>query len=232
MYRVEDKYLCTERDMLLLESRVRSVLLPDRYSVDGSYRVTSLYFDDMDDSHLTEADDGVSFRNKYRIRLYDRSSDVIKLEVKYKAYDRVYKKSRPVSRDVADRLIRGEYSISSAGGGLSMDDPVTLFDLAIRKDLLRPRVVVEYDRSAYVYEPGNVRITFDRNIRFSSDLRGFMSNECSYSPACDNDRILEVKYDEFLPGFIARILEGGNMIRTSYSKYGLSRMRSEVYTCL
>ncbi len=220
MYRVEDKYLCSERDMLLLQSRVKIVMPPDPHADGASYRITSLYFDDERDSRLADSEDGVSYRSKYRIRIYNNSADVIRLEVKYKAYSRIYKKSRAITREEAERLIAGECIDQPEP---SMDDPVTLFNLALRQELLRPRVVIDYIRDAYIFTPGNVRITFDRNIRASRDTSGFLAGACAYSPLRDTDRILEVKYDEMLPGFLARLLESGNMNQTAYSKYRLGR---------
>ena len=108
MYRVEDKYSCSERDMLLLEARMKAVMRPDPAAGGTSYRISSLYFDDPADSCLAETEDGVSYRKKYRIRIYNNTADVIKLEVKYKAYNRILKKSRTISREDAEKLIAGE----------------------------------------------------------------------------------------------------------------------------
>lgn len=225
MYRVEDKYICAERDMLLLQSRVKIVMNPDSYSSGPSYRVTSLYFDDYDDGHFSDSEEGVSHRNKYRIRMYNGVADVIKLEVKYKAYNRVYKKSRTINREDAKKLIAGECIDDDE---VSVENPVTLFNLAIKQDFLKPKIIVEYDRSAYTFFPGNVRITFDRNIRASKEIHEFLDNQCSYTMLQGLNRVLEIKYDEFLPGFIAQLLENGNMNQTSYSKYRLCREQMEV----
>lgn len=63
----------------------------------------------------------------------------------------------------------------------SIDSPISLLNLVIQRDLLRPSVIVEYDRSAYVYDWGNTRITFDRNVRSSTDFIGFVhGNTCNY----------------------------------------------------
>lgn len=224
MFRVEDKFLCSERDMLILESRMKVILRPDAYAGKPSYQVTSLYFDNREDTLWRDAEDGVSFRNKYRIRIYNNIPDPIKLEVKYKAYNRVYKKSKAITREEAARLIAGDCLEDPEP---SMDSPVTLFNLAIRQDLLRPRSVIDYHRSAYIFVPGNVRITFDRNIRASSRFDRFLDGGCPWTAVDETDRILEVKYDEFLPGFIAQLLETGNMIQYAYSKYRLGRERLE-----
>ena len=109
-----------------------------------------------------------------------------------------------------------------------MQNPVTLFNLALKQDYLMPKIVVEYDRCAYIFDPGNVRITFDRNIRYSKEIDRFIDGKCVYTMLEDINRILEIKYDEMLPGFIAQTLECGNMNQTAYSKYKLTREQMEV----
>ncbi len=222
MYRVEDKYNCSEKDMMILEGRLRAIIPSDVNQADSKgYQITSVYFDDYNDSHLEDSVDGLQFRNKYRIRIYNDSFDTINLEVKYKRYNRVKKYSASISFEMMQDLIRGR---CIRDDNPSADNPISLFNLAIKQDHLKPSVIVEYDRKAYIYNAGNVRITFDRNVRFSDDFEGFIkSNSCIYYPVNDYDRILEVKYDELLPGFIGRMLEIGVMNQMSYSKYKICR---------
>lgn len=224
MYRVEDKFLVSERDLFLLQSRLKTVLDTDVHAADG-YTITSVYFDDLFDSHLQDAIDGNRMREKYRIRIYDGSFDVIKLEVKYKRNNRVKKQSVRITYEQMCELMNGECIKDETP---SLDNPVTLFNIAIRERGLRPKVIVEYDRTAYVFDPGNVRITLDRNLRASRQIEAFTKGGYLYFEYPEDlDRVLEVKYDEFLPGFIAGILELGNMNQTSYSKYRLCREMGE-----
>ena len=72
MYRVEDKFLVSERELYLLQSRLKVVLNTDRHSING-YTITSVYFDDFCDSCLQDTIDGNRLRQKYRIRIYNRS---------------------------------------------------------------------------------------------------------------------------------------------------------------
>ena len=69
---------------------------------------------------------------------------------------------------------------------------------------LRPRVLVSYVREPYVYAAGNVRVTFDSNIRTSLFQREFLNGALPDIIATDapGDIILEVKYDAFLPEVI------------------------------
>lgn len=222
MYRVEDKYSCDEQAMTLIQARLKSALHPDRnQSGDAGYKITSVYFDDYYDTHLQETVDGYRLRQKYRIRIYNDSFQTIKLEVKYKRDSRVYKKAQTISTEQMKLLLAGECLPDEHP---SPDSTITLFNLAIAKRCLRPKVIVEYDRAAYVFDAGNVRITLDRNLRASTDFDGFIhDNQACCLPVPDFDRVVEIKYDEFLPGFIARLLETGNMNQTSYSKYRLCR---------
>lgn len=117
------------------------------------------------------------------------------------------------------RLIQGE----CIEDGMSAEDPATLFNLAIRMRGLRPKVIVAYERKAYVFEPGNTRITFDRNIRASDRIEQFGKEDTAYDPLREQDAVLEIKYDEFIPDFLLQMLELGNMRQTAYSKYQLCR---------
>ena len=224
MFRVEDKYACSASELFLLQSRIDTVLKADanQYSQDG-YSIISVYFDDLYDRHLQDTIDGNSKREKYRIRIYNNSFDTIKLEVKYKQYNRILKKSKTISYSDMNSLLQGN---PIACTNLP-DDPATLFNMGIQNRGLRPKVIVAYERKAYVFPSGNVRITFDRNIRSSNLIHMFGNDELSYDFPESPNAILEVKYDEFLPGFIAQLLELGNMQQTSYSKYRICR---EIYT--
>lgn len=220
MYRVEDKYNCTDTQLVMLQARMEAVLRPDvNEGGPEGYRITSLYFDDFEDSCLQDTVDGVNRRSKYRIRIYNDSLEVIKLEVKTKRDNRILKRSRTITKAQMESLMRGDCIEDSASEG----DPATLFNLAIRTRGLRPRVIVAYERKAYVYEPGNVRITFDRNVRTSSRVEDFGRKNISYDFLREYDKVLEVKYDEFIPEFLLQLLETGSMQQAAYSKYQLCR---------
>lgn len=227
MYRVEDKYNCTEPELYMLQSRMEAVLRPDSNEGDPEgYRITSLYFDDLADSCLQDTVDGVNLRNKYRIRIYNDSLDVIKLEVKTKKDNRILKRSKTITRAQMESLMRGD-CIEDEGAA---EDPATLFNLAVRTQGLKPKVIVAYERKAYVYEPGNVRITFDRNVRASSRVENFGQKNISYDFLREYDKVLEVKYDAFIPDFLLQLLELGNMRQSAYSKYQLCRECGGMWT--
>lgn len=186
MYRVEDKYNCSTTELIMLQSRMEAVLHPDENEGGPEgYSITSLYFDNLADSCLHDTEDGVNQRTKYRIRIYNNALDVIKLEVKMKRDNRILKHSRSISIAEMKRLMNGECIEDSA----SMEDPATLFNLAVRTQGLRPRVIVSYERKAFVYEPGNVRITFDRNVRAGGRVEEFGQKNISYEFLREYDKV-------------------------------------------
>lgn len=221
MYRVEDKFACNEVELFLLQKRLNAILHSDSNQLnEHGYTITSVYFDDISDSHLQDTIDGNKQREKYRIRIYNGSLDVIKLEVKYKKYNRVFKRSKTITEKQMRRLLKG---VCIEQDEMSLEDPITLFNIAIKERKIKPKVIVEYERKAFVFEPGNVRITLDRNLRgsFQCDMFGNSDIYCQRIKGFSN--VLEVKYDEVLPGFIAQIIELGNLQQTSFSKYKLCR---------
>ena len=224
MYRVEDKFCCRETEMYCLQKRLSSVLQSDsnESSAEG-YSVCSLYFDDWDNSCLMDTVEGNRIRRKYRARIYNHSLDTIKLEVKEKLDNRVRKKSRNITEEELLKLMNGECIECQP----TLDDPAALFNLAIQTNHLAPKVIVTYERKAFIFEPGNVRITLDRNVRSSKLVESFGKPEISYDFFVEQDKIIEMKYDEFIPDFILQLLEIENMQQIAYSKYQLCREKYE-----
>jgi hypothetical protein len=88
---------------------------------------------------------------------------------------------------------------------------------------LRPTNVVTYRREAYRYHAGNVRITFDSQIKTSNNVNGFLNPDGAVIPATDKI-ILEIKYDGFLPDIIRDIVQIGWRNQLEFSKYVVSRL--------
>ena len=112
---------------------------------------------------------------------------------------------------------------------MNQEDPPVLqkLNLRMRTHLLRPRIIVEYDRVPYVDPLGNTRITEDLNIRSSSYVGGFLDKELPMRPIMPcGQQVLEVKYDEYLPDYLYRNLQLESLRQTAYSKYYLCRRYS------
>ena len=106
----------------------------------------------------------------------------------------------------------------------SMPPLLHKLNLEIKTRLLRPVVIVEYDRIPFVYRNGNVRLTFDTNVSSSADVRAFLSEKLPKRPIMmAGMQLLEVKFDEYLPDYIYRAVNLGQLQQTAFSKYYLCR---------
>ena len=88
---------------------------------------------------------------------------------------------------------------------------------------LKPAVIVDYTREPWVYDVGNVRITFDYNIRTGLKSTDFFNPDCITVPA-GNEMIMEVKWDEVLPNIIKSAVRVTDTHTSAFSKYAMSRI--------
>ena len=84
----------------------------------------------------------------------------------------------------------------------------------------KPKVIIDYNRIPYVYKLGNVRITLDYNISVDYNIKNFWKKDNNKIPIMEkNMQVLEVKYDAFLPDYVAWLFNINNLEQTVYSKY-------------
>ena len=223
-FRHEFKYQCSEAQLKILEKRLEKILPIDSNAKKGFYSIRSMYFDNYCNKCFYENERGVDPREKFRIRIYNASCDRISLECKRKENGKTNKTSCLISKTQFNNIIQG-MNIED----LKNYNPLLRkFFILIKTQLYRPVVIVEYDRVPYVYKYGNVRITFDRNIRSSSEFDRFFCTQIATRPVLQSGQhLLEVKYDDFLPSFIKEILQIGDLQRTTFSKYYLCRKFSD-----
>lgn len=221
-YRHEQKYPITESDYRALRQRLRAVMKSDPHAgADGLYRIYSVYFDNYRDKALREKIDGVQQREKFRIRYYNNDFSYITLEKKIKHNDLCMK---------LDALISLEdfHKILAEPGAWMLEHPQMLVrELYCKMQLqqLRPRVLVSYTREPYIYPVGNVRVTFDSDIRSSlfHRLEAGKSTPDIAAAESQEQRILEVKYDAFLPECLSDLLQLNGLRQQAFSKYGACR---------
>jgi hypothetical protein len=224
-YRYEYKYLITEQQLKILQSRLNNVMELDPNvnrsgKNQGIYTIRSLYFDDINNSCFYENENGTDPREKFRIRIYNNNTDMIRLELKQKVSGKCHKASCRITQEQCYKLING------IPIPFNKDHPPVLKKMLLQMQtkLLRPAVIVEYDRIPYIYNMGNVRVTMDMNIRSSNRVREFMNENLPMRLIMEkNQQILEVKWDELLPDFIRYLLSLDDLVWTAFSKYYLCR---------
>ena len=223
-YRNEIKYLVSETQLVLLENRIRNLIQPDRHAgADGTYQIRSLYFDDFENTYYRENEMGTDPREKFRIRIYNGDPGRISLELKKKQHGMTQKLSCLLTEEQCRELMAGRPLPADP----SYPPVLQKMNLLMKTRLLKPKVIVEYDRTPFVEKLGNTRVTLDRNIRSSNAVASFLEKRVPARPIMPaGKQILEVKYDEFLPDYLYRNLQLSHLRQTPFSKYYLCRRYS------
>lgn len=219
-YRHEIKHDITASDMITIRQRLKAVAEADAHAIDGKYLIRSLYFDTPGDKALYEKQDGVSRRQKFRIRYYNGDKSVIHLEKKCKVGGLGHKVSANLTAEQAQSIVDGNIEWMKDS---EVDLLRELFS-RMTSERLAPKVIVDYTREPFIYRPGNVRVTLDYNIRTGLGCTDFLDTECITVPAAKGICVMEVKWDEFLPEIIRDIVQLPHCRSSSFSKYEACRM--------
>lgn len=218
--RHEWKHEISYADLLVIRQRLSAVAQRDAHAVNGKYFIRSLYFDDFSDRALREKLDGISRREKFRIRYYNGNTSVIHLEKKTKLGGLGNKQSAGLSAEEAQWIVDGRLEWMPGSERPLVQELYT----KMVTEGLRPRTIVDYTREPFVYAPGNVRVTLDYNIRTGLSCVDFLNPDCLTIPAGNNEIILEVKWDEFLPEIIRDAVQLENRHTGAFSKYAACRI--------
>lgn len=218
LYRHELKFEINRMEKDVLAKELGLVMASDAHAKDGRYMIRSLYFDDWANSAYEEKQAGVASRKKYRIRIYDYSDSVIKLERKRKEGQYIYKEAESLTKEETLALMAGNYAVLADREEALCRD----FYQECQSRGLRPRVIVDYDREPYVYANGDVRITFDMGIRAGLLGVDIFDRKLPVVEVMQLDSlIMEVKYTQYLPDFIKDVLRGRAYTQIAASKYAM-----------
>ena len=163
---------------------------------------------------------GFNKREKFRIRFYNNDTSFIRLEKKSKNNGLCLKESTILTKEQCKDIINNNLNWVKD----STDNLLLEFYSKCKYQLLKPKTIVDYVREAFVYEPGNVRITFDMDIRTGIYSNNIFNPSLPVAPTDTNLIILEVKYDEFLPEIINNAIQTNNRKAATISKYAASRI--------
>ena len=219
-YRHEWKHEITLSDRIALRQRLRAVARTDAHTVNGVYAIRSLYFDNLMDKALREKIDGVSRREKFRIRYYNGDTSLLHLEKKSKISGLGTKESTVLTAEQAQAIVDGDLK------WLANTEDALLRELYFKMTTqgLRPKTIVDYTREPYIFPAGNVRVTMDYDIRTELLCTDFLNPACVTIPAGDAPTILEVKWDEYLPDIIRDAVQLGDRRACAFSKYAACRV--------
>ena len=208
MYRHELKFIINKSYSEMLKNQLALIMDVDENSIDNTYFIRSLYFDDIDNSAYYEKVDGVEKRKKYRIRIYNLDDSFIRLERKDKDRDLTHKEQTKISKEIYNKIINNDLDDIDLS-----DDLLKEFVTLIKTKGLKPAVIVDYNRLAYT-----------KSGRFSNDLFG----DCQTYNVLDDEVVLEVKFNEMLPSHIASVIMNIPSVRQAISKYALCFEKKEI----
>lgn len=220
-FRHEWKHPLNPVDFQVLRQRLSALFPRDSHAgPDGTYHIRSLYFDDQYDHALRAKLDGVNHREKFRIRLYNGSTSVVRLEKKSRINSLGNKQSANLTQEQAQAIVDGDLEwLSSEANPLLRELYVKM-----KNDGLRPKTIVDYTREPFVFAPGNVRLTLDWDLRTGLGCTDFLNPNCVTVPALDPMYLLEVKYDCFLPDIVRDAIQLESRQATAFSKYATCRI--------
>ena len=211
--RTELKFLVNQAEVVQLERQLSLAMARDPFAdpATGDYSISSVYFDDLYSSRIGEKADGLELHEKYRVRSYANGPS--RLEYKAKMGSLTAKETVWLDATMRRALLTADAESVSRYAGIRL-----MADVLVRMKLddLRPAVVIDYVREAFVAPEGDVRVTFDKDIT----ARHFESApEFARRVLEPGMTILEVKYTGYLSETLRKILFHKNYQVTSYSKY-------------
>lgn len=221
LIRHELKYYIDEKKTFLLRNVLKDVAKPDENMEDpNGYLISSIYFDDIYNSAMSEKMAGISTRRKFRIRSYNLDDSFIRLECKEKYEQYISKISAVLTRQEYNWIMEGNYEFLKD----RPEEVCRLFFAHYKTRKLHPVVVVEYLREAYTLPAGNVRITFDKEISVSvGELDIFSNRYITHRVLEEGFNVLEVKYDDYLPEYIRQVICIAQAHQCAISKYVMCR---------
>lgn len=219
-FRHEFKYIIDAPMALALEAYLEKIGLKKDTAQNGSYAVTSLYFDTPTLEDYYDKLSGIKYRKKLRGRVYGNRFDgeeTIWLEIKEKHDMNINKMREKIAHDDWQRLVR-----SGSTFGLSEKHKesgvIKKFAYLFHRKNYKPNVVVRYDRKAFTDTfLSGIRITFDRNLE-----------ACAWKVFMDNGEmavmkpgavILEVKFAKAMPWWFGDMVKKFQLSRQVFSKY-------------
>ena len=224
--RHELKFLISHAEYNALAAAISVFMPADENSAEGGYAIRSLYFDDIYQSAYEDKQAGIQRRRKYRVRIYNLSDEVIKFEIKDKYDSYISKRSASITREDVESMLNRDFSFMIRSDSAALRSGY----IDAQTKLLHPAVVVDYFREAYVGEEGNVRITFDSDLRAGFSSFDIFDRDMVTLPAMQEGTLtLEVKYDDYLPTTVQKLLAPLNSRQTTLSKYVMCRDIQNLY---
>lgn len=221
--RKELKYYISYNEYVILSNFLRKILKQDKHNKDSSkgYYVRSLYFDTLGNKSFEDKMAGIEERTKYRIRVYNTKAKWVKFEIKSKFNNSVVKETTVIRRMDAAEVQNMNYEVMMKYNNPVLNKAYQEF----KKRHYRPVVMIDYFREAFTYDLNKIRIVFDKFLKSTSiQLDIFHKDPFPTQKLKNGIVIMEIKYNNFIPGFLKQILQIPSFERSAISKYCIGRL--------
>lgn len=224
--RFELKYFIKAERYRALVADLSHFMQPDEHGdVDGFYRIISLYYDSPDFACYRSKIEGLRFRRKLRLRIYQSPGQELSsidkgfVEIKQRFNRTTQKKRVILPLEEAKLLCAGERTPE----GLDARDTTTAAEISylVRAMQLRPAAIVSYRRRAFVggrYETG-MRLTFDQQLEGRTHALEVNQVAKNYHFLPLDWVLMEVKVNERIPTWLVALLGKYECSLQKISKY-------------
>lgn len=228
--RVEKKYLINSNQLERLLEIAQEHIKMDQY---GLHTISNIYYDTNNDECIRWSLQKPEYKEKLRIRTYQAESKnpEVFVEIKKKFDGVVYKRRISTTTREAYRLCAGY----KKQGCTQIRKEIEYFAEFYQPV---PKAYLAYDRVAYQGLHEDLRITFDRNIRYRYEDLSLKASKKDHLLMKPQEVLMEIKVSKSIPFWLSRALAQLEIFPISYSKYGkvyeetLNQNRSEDLPCL
>jgi hypothetical protein len=229
--RFECKYFVPHAQCDRLRRWIEPFVQPDRHALGRPghrYPICSLYLDTADLRLYRMTTEGIKNRFKLRVRSYsEQAADPLYFEIKRRIDGMIDKSRVALDRRGGGELLGGRLGPTQVTADGNLHVAETFMDLA-RRIGAGPVVRVRYEREAYESAAGDpVRLTLDWNLACAPTTGcdfSFSSGRWHQVPT--TGIILEIKFTEFFPPWVADLIRQFQLQKISIPKYILSIKRS------
>lgn len=212
--RYEEKYLLTSEQYRTFLEGMRDYMKPDIY---GRTTNCNIYYDTDHWDLIRKSIEKPVYKEKLRVRSYGipKTGDNVFIEIKKKYDDVVYKRRITMPSGESERYLAGRAGCLEKG---QIGREIEYFQKCYQA---KPKVYIAYDRISFAgIENPDLRITFDRNIRFREYDLDLRCGDYGEKMLPEGMVLMEVKIPGTAPLWLAHLLSGTKIRPTSYSKYG------------
>lgn len=213
--RYELKYMLTPAQKASVLSAMTPYMSLDKY---GRTTIRNIYFDTDTYRLIRHSIEKPAYKEKLRIRSYDRSTPdspvFVELKKKYKHV--VYKRRISLPEEEAMNWVcQADHCVADTQISEEIDYFLDYYQT------LHPAVFLSYEREAFYAKDGSdFRVTFDDTILCRQDNLSLESEVYGTPILPEGTVLMEVKCSGGIPLWMTRVLSEEHIYKTSFSKYG------------